>query len=328
MSEVGRHLATEIFREHLGARVPIAYPYVGPPPATLVIDGSEPSLTLQVDTDDAVPGGANALKHVRVAERRRDGVRRLSVTVTGVDLMSDGHAMLCAIVDRIQIDGMAPAEAIRETLEQWRSVLAVRGRLSPEAEVGLFGELMMLEAFVHVLGEDALDAWRGAQREEHDFGLADIDIEIKTTSTERRAHWISSLTQLRPTPGRPLMLISLQITRGGQSGSTLGELVHGLKTRFSAVDTLMGHLDASEWDDEVADLFVERWILRTTPAVFRVVDGFPAITPEGLETLGVDKAITEVHYRLDLEGREPDPAAGALAAALRWLAQGGEEHHE
>lgn len=328
MNDASRHLAAEIFGQHLAAKVPIAYPYKGSPPATLVIDGGDPRLTLEIDTDDVVPAAVNALKHVHVSERVRDGIRRLTVTVTGADLMSDGHAMLCAIVDRVQIEGMAPAEAVRETLEQWRSVLAVRARLSPEAEVGLFGELMMLEAFAHALGEHALDAWRGAQREEHDFGLDSLDVEVKTTSTERRAHWISSLTQLRPTPGRPLVLVSLQVTRGGQSGSTLGELVQRLKIRFSAVDTLNNHLEAAEWDDDVADLFVERWALRTLPAVFEVAEGFPAITPEGLKMLGVEQAITEVHYRLDLERREPDTAAGALGTALQLLVQGGQEHHE
>ena len=63
---------------------------------------------------------------------------------------------------RIQIEGIDPVRALEQTLEQWREILAVRSRLSREAEVGLLGELSLLEALVSVEGPDAASSWRGA----------------------------------------------------------------------------------------------------------------------------------------------------------------------
>ena len=154
-----------------------------------------------------------------------DGQHRLEVSVAGQELLLDGHAMLCAVADRIQVDGQEPLAATRETLDHWRSMLALRTRMTPEAEIGLFGELLVIEALTATHGPDLLQAWRGPEREEHDIGLEDLDVEIKSTSADQRVHWVSSLDQLQPSPGRELVLLSLQLTRGGAAGRTLPQLI-------------------------------------------------------------------------------------------------------
>ena len=297
------------------------YPFPGEPAAELLIDGSVPRLTLRVDAEAGASSELNGLKNVHVADAYRDGVHRLSVAVSGEELMIDGHAMLCAVADRVQVEGMLPSEAVRETLEQWRSVLAARTRMSIEAEVGLIGELLVLDALGTELGDEALTAWRGALSEEHDFGMVDVDVEVKTTTGERRRHWISSLTQLRCTPGRPLVLVSLQVTRGGQIGTTLTELVGRVRSTFAKVDQLNAKLGQIGWDDEAGDLFVDRWTLRTPPAPFAVVGLFPAITPADIAAMTIDSsAVAEVRYRIDLDDRPTDSVdAWPLRAALTHL---------
>jgi hypothetical protein len=321
MAEPSRHLSIEILLEHLASGVSMVYPFPGVPAAELLIDGSVPRITLRVDSEAGASGDLNALKNVRVADAYHDGVHRLSVAVSGEELMIDGHAMLCAVADRAQVEGLSPSDAVRETLEQWRSVLAARTRMSIEAEVGLIGELLLLEALGTELGDGALTAWRGALSEEHDFGLADVDVEVKTTSGERRRHWISSLTQLRRTPGRPLVLASLQITRGGQAGTTLAELVGRVRSAFADVDQLNAKLAQADWDDEAGDLFVDQWTLRTRPATFAVAGLFPAITPAEIAAMPIDSAaVAEVRYRIDLDGRPTDPvSAPSLGAAIAHL---------
>ena len=136
----------------------------------------------------------------------------------------------------------------------------------------------MLEALQTVAGPSSLSAWRGAANEEHDFGLEEIDVEVKTTSTERRTHWISSLTQLQPTQERPLILVSLQITRGGKSGRTLPAIINELRSSLD-VESFNHKLAGVAWDDDLSDLYADRWIVRTDPAAFVVDDRFPAITP-------------------------------------------------
>ncbi len=321
MAEPSRHLSTEILLEHLASGVSMVYPFPGVPAAELVIDGSVPRVTLRVDSGANDSAEQNALRNVRVADTYHDGVHRLSIAVSGEELMLDGHAMLCAIADRVQVEGMRAIDAVRETLDQWRSVLAARTRMSVEAEIGLMGELLLLEALGTQLGDDALTAWRGALSEEHDFGLADLDVEVKTTASERRRHWVGSVTQLRRSEGRPLVLVSLQITRGGQAGITLAELVDRVRLAFGHVDELNDKLAQAGWDEAASDLFVDRWTLRTRPATFDVEGGFPAITPTDIADMEIDSsAVVEIQYRIDVDDRPVDTVkAGPLRAALEYL---------
>jgi hypothetical protein len=327
MAESSRHLSTEILLEHLASGVSMVYPFPGLPAAELRIDGSVPRVTLRVDSEANDLAELNTLRNIRVADVHQDGVNRLSVAVSGEELMLDGHAMLCTIADRVQVESMPPIDAVRETLDQWRSVLAARTRMPIEAEIGLMGELLLLEALGIQLGDDALTAWRGALSEEHDFGLADLDIEVKTTAGERRRHWIGTLTQLRPSQGRPLVLVSLQLTRGGRAGVTLAELVDRLRSVFAHVDELNAKLAQVGWDEEASDLFVDRWTLRTRPATFGVGGGFPAITPADIAAMEIDSsAVVEVRYRIDVDDRPVDSVeAGPLHAALKRLSSRQEE---
>jgi hypothetical protein len=240
------------------------------------------------------------------------------------ELIIDGHAMLCAMADRIQLEGLDPMRAVAETLQQWREVLAARKRSSTEQEVGLVGELLVLEALQTIAGASALEAWRGAANEEHDFGLDQMDVEVKTTSTERRTHWISSATQLQRTQDRPLTLVSIQITRGGKSGRTLPAIIGDLRKSLDR-ESFNTKLSRLGWDDDLSDLYPERWIVRTEPAAFAVDDAFPAITPSILATTVADAGlVTDLRYRLDLTDRNPSPLNEAdLRAALALLTPSG-----
>jgi putative PD-(D/E)XK family protein DUF4420 len=311
----GRHLSVPILLEHVGAGTTIAYRFPGTPAVQLLIEGALPRLTLSTGIEQPASLPPNPLRHIAVTSGVEDGEHRLSVSVAGGALLLDGHTMLCAIADRIQLEGRPPAEAVTETLAGWRSVLAARTRMSPEAEVGLFGELLVLEALA--ADDPETNAWRGALHEEHDFGLAATDVEVKTTSMERREHWISGLEQLTPTGQRPLLLVSIQITRGGASGRTLPELI----TDVRALSGPTGELDAKLqqlWDDETADLFGDRWRLRSAPRAYTIDGRFPTLTRDVLAGAISDiNAVRDVHYRLDLHDRPADhPADAQLTAAL------------
>jgi hypothetical protein len=322
MSSEGRHLAVPFLLDHIAAGITTVYPFPGDPPVDLLIEGAVPRLTLRAEYQGPVQAPPNLLKNVRVRAESVAGAPRVAVAIEGPELMLDGQAMLSRIADRIQIDGLEPMRAVTDTLRQWREVLAARSRLSEEAEIGLFGELLIVEALCAVTGPSALTSWRGAIHEEHDFGFSELDVEAKTTSTERRQHWITSVTQLQPTPGRALGLASIQITRGGSTGRTLPTLIETLR---SSVDrtALDRNLAAVGWDNEAADLFSDRWLVRAQPALFIVDHTFPAITRALLASAVSDTgAITDVRYRIDLTDRPPDSVpdtafAQALAAISR-----------
>jgi hypothetical protein len=153
----------------------------------------------------------------------------------------------------------------------------------------------------------AIQAWRGPQAEEHDFGLAALDVEVKTTTSEHRVHWIESLTQLVPTRDRPLWLISHQVTTAGTGhGHTLSDLVDVVRTKIGtggALDGFDDGLSASGWREDDRERHVIHWTRRTESLAYPVVDTFPRLTPDALRRSGLmlDR-IPEVRYRVDLDG--------------------------
>lgn len=317
MSE--RHLDLAILLKHVEDGVPHLYPFPGDPPVRLRIDGAVPRLSLEVPVDGRPELAPSTLVNVRSGLVMIDGNRHLKVDVTGAPLLLDGHQMLCAIADRIQLEGLNPVAALSQTLEQWREILAVRSRLSREAEVGLFGELTVLEALVDGDGAGAASAWRGWLHEEHDFGFPSVDLEVKTTTSEQRVHTIHGLGQLTPTLGRDLLLLSVQVTSGGAAGRTLAELVDAIRRAVgTAIDSA---LTRAGWDKETADLYRERWVVRTRAAVFAIDDAFPALTRARID--GIHQsfvALDRVDYRLRLDGVPvADGVPNEVGRLVEWI---------
>lgn len=201
--------------------------------------------------------------------------------------------------------------ALHVALAGYRGLLARTPRLSEDQEIGLFGELIALGRLVANLGEgSALSSWLGPQSEEHDFALPDGDIEVKTTKADRRVHVIHGASQLTPTPGRPLHLMSIQITRAGASaeGRTLPEVIEGVRGRLRRGRTRFDdELDSLGWDDLRAEnLYTTRFLLRSDPAFYAVDDAFPAITDAGLSRiLRRPELVRAVAYRIDVTALEP-----------------------
>jgi hypothetical protein len=285
----------------------MAIPVKGLPDVTIIIDPSEPRIGLRVPVHTGQSPAVTSLRNVRVEEVANPGGGQLEVSVTDPELFLDAYPLLCAMADRIQLDGMEPAAAVDHVLETSRRLLARRERLPHEREIGLFGELQVLDRLISVLGpKAALASWRGPDDEEHDFGFASLSAEVKTTTSERREHWIESLTQLLPPGSRELWLVSIQLTGAGPDGGLrLPELVmrvrahcQGFRSEFD------GRLGAVGWDDSQADLYPWSWWPRGAVGLYLIDEDFPRLTPAAIHRLGLSvAAIREVRYRIDLTGR-------------------------
>nr|WP_237551584.1 PD-(D/E)XK motif protein [Streptomyces sp. SID8367] len=233
--------------------------------------------------------------------------------------------MLCSIADRIQLRGLSPEQALADTVCSLANLIQSSRSLEIEREVGLFGELIVLLGLARTIGsKEALAAWLGPQREEHDFALRGLNIEVKTTRSERRIHWIESLTQLRPTGPRPLWLASCQITSAGPgAGNRLPDLVR--LVRAGARDdedraALEERLQHAGWRDRFERTCQGPWMLRTKPAVFAVAGDFPRLTPDEICGVSTRDHIVQVRYQIDLTGRSPSaPLPEFLADSLEGL---------
>jgi hypothetical protein len=215
--------------------------------------------------------------------------------------------MGCAISDRVQLDGRPASEAISETIASWKSLLRQKMLISEERQVGLIGELLFLQQLAaRTNWDEAISAWLGPQSEEHDFCLKRSDVEVKTTTSEQRLHWIGSLQQLVPKGTRPLTVLSVQITpvSASRDSFSLASLVAASlgAAPASQAALLRNQIERQGWADEDASYYGKRFRLRAPCMAIPVNKTFPAILPTTISSLGSDilARVRQVKYQVDL----------------------------
>lgn len=303
-----RHVSAENFDRLLGGGVPVALPVAGAPATLIFIEPRVPELGLRIEIGAEGDAPDTGLRNIFARIAFRDGRRYFEVVVTAPELFHDAYPVLCSVADRVQLGRMSPARALRATLDGMSSLLRTPDSLSREREIGLFGELLVLGGLVDGLGvATAVEAWCGGLAEEHDFGLPALDVEVKTTTSESRMHWIESLTQMVPKVGRPLWLVSHQLTAAGAgTGSSLPGLVKVISARIGPgrhQDDFENALTHAGWRNEHRERLTTRWTRRSASRGYLVTDTFPRLTPDDLRARGVviDR-IPEIRYRIGLDG--------------------------
>jgi len=304
---VVRHAPVHVVEAYQAQGVNGVLVVAGAPPARIQIAPQHRRLSLLVQVHGEARG-PDLLDRANLAyELQHDaGEMWHRLDVTFDDNLGEVYPVLCAVADRVQHAGETFTDAVEAVLAGLGDILAGRGGLPHEKQVGLFGELaVLLSLAAHAAPSSAVAAWRGPHREEHDFGLPGADVEVKTTMSEHRRHWIGSATQLVPTPGRDLYLLSVQITAAGDGpGATLTDLVDAARALPVAP---AGFVDAglanAGWRARHADLYRSRWVLRTVPEFHLVDDGFPAVTPDRVHAaIPLPERIVDLNYRLNLDG--------------------------
>lgn len=189
--------------------------------------------------------------------------------------------------------------------------------LTPESEIGLVGELMLLRAIIDegMSVVAAVDSWVGPLDALRDFELGTGSLEVKATlSAVGFPVKIGSLEQLDDSVRQPLFLAGARL-RQTEIGQNLSELVmemHDIAAgEAEAMRLLSERLIAAGYFDSHADRYIRRFTLADIKVV-EVNGDFPRLTP-GNVPLGV----TKVAYEIDL-----DKVAGAsipTADALKKL---------
>lgn len=300
-----RHAEASAIEKYFADRVDGVLSIEGTPSARLVVSPSSSELAIRVIAAPSAPD-VSAFANISLDYLEDEGSPWHQLTVKVDGNVAEVYATLCSIVDRVQVSGTDFRIAVEEVLDSLADILARRKGLSEDQQLGLAGELLSVLAINHEFGSDtAVDAWTGPLGEEHDFGLLGVDVEVKVTLSEKRHHWISSLSQLVPTPGRELLLLSIQLTRAGAGrGWSLADLVRLVRdssgAREANIETRLEGLGFNKID---VDLYATRWTLRTSPAFFAVDDQFPVISQESLErTVPSSNRVLDVRYRIDLTG--------------------------
>jgi hypothetical protein len=306
-----RHAPLALIESYLAQRVNGVLNVDGDPPARILIESQSRVISLRVPFDgDEVDVAAYARLDSRLIND--EGVEWQQLSVRLDDNVEDVYPILTGIIDRVQLLHETLHAATRQVLDSLETILSLRSHLSRDQQVGMWGELLVLLSLAFQSGpEVAIGAWRGARGEEHDFDLGKADLELKTTQSERRRHWISSSTQLHPTNERLLHLLSLQITAAGSTGgASLPVLVDAARKSFAnSADVFEKRIREAGYRDVDAALYQSRWRLRAEPQFYEVGSDFPAITQVRIdEVIPAPERIVDLRYQIDLTGLAPSSA--------------------
>lgn len=298
-------LTAESLETYFRAAVATVHLLSRTPRCELRIDPRPETYELLTPAEGPMPD-IRGMDHIDVDVVEVDGEEWYRLLVAAVDLRYEAYGFVISVVQGMR-GGASFASATNAALTNLRSIISARRRLSSEQQLGLTGELLLARHLLRSAPErNVLDWWLGPLAEQHDFALPDADIEVKTTTAERRMHVISGTGQLRPNPGRRLWLVSIQLTRaGGADGISLAGLVAQVRTQLAEhTSRFTEHLAALGWSDDDTDLYHDRFLLRSAPAAYLVDEDFPALTPERLASaVPHSDLVSAVSYRIDVSGR-------------------------
>ncbi len=173
--------------------------------------------------------------------------------------------------------------------------------LSPEAEVGLIGELELLRAAIDAGMSLALsvESWVGPLDGVQDFEIGAGALEVKTTlSPIGFPAKVGSLEQLDDSARQPLFLAGARLrqTDGGKLLPEFVETMRQLVGSDAEASRLMSErLLSAGYYDAHADRYTRRFALAGIRVV-EVATGFPRLTPGS-----VPAGIMRVMYEIDLD---------------------------
>ena len=173
--------------------------------------------------------------------------------------------------------------------------------LSPEAEIGLVGELVLLGAIISagVAAAQAIESWVGPLDGVQDFEIGTGALEVKATlSAKGFPAKIGSLEQLDDSVRQPLFVAGTRF-RQVESGQNLPEFIAAMRATIQsnaeATRLLSDRLLAAGYIDLHEGRYPRRFVLNDIRVV-KVGDGFPRLT------LGTAPAgITRAMYEIDLD---------------------------
>lgn len=192
--------------------------------------------------------------------------------------------------------------ALGDGMRRWLNFLRVARRgLSPEAQLGLWGELLSLRQSARVIGwTDAINAWVGPSHAAQDFYFGSWAVEVKTTLSPRQVVRIASLEQLDDTPWDSLYLLhrTARVVSPPEA-PTLKQVVQGIREDLPAGERLLFEfeslLHAAGYHAAHENRYNKQGITQESTTLFQVTPGFPRILRDEIST-----GILEAKYRIAL----------------------------
>lgn len=307
-----RHLSETALDDLMGSRAGAAVRISGAPEVQLVfMPGADGGVALRVAWDGAAVPNLVEYEHLSTGVVRTGNQAWAELLIDDLEVFRRALPVVWQIADRIQLEQLSFARAVVDTLADFSELLEGATALSADREVGLFGELTVLECLISTVGGAlAVAAWRGPSGDEHDFDLGSGDLEVKSTTSEKRIHWIGSLSQLEPSPGRVLWVLSVQVTTGLAEGVTIAGLIGKLRSRLTGVDlgAFEKKLYSAGWRDKYSTRAQRRFTFRSRAVLLPVNKAFPALTLSRMADVDMPLSrLREISYSVDVAGLAEEP---------------------
>lgn len=283
----------------------------GAPELFVQVEPNADRLSLLVPWNESDPVPVSPMRELLLDKRLVHGKLSLSVSSQSPPLFHETYSFLLTVAARIQIDGLEPAEALDRELRAWSSLLQPAERMTTEGEIGLVGELWVLNRLVSsAIGRKAIESWVAGNPESHDFRLNGVDLEVKSTLMNERIHTISSPAQVMPLEGHGLFFVSLQLAPSGPgTGRTLPECISLVSAQLAGFSGQAGQLESivtrRGYRQSDSAQYSTRYSMRAPACMVPVNTAFPSITYQSLlSVLGSDRAsrVSGVKYDVKLNG--------------------------
>lgn len=173
------------------------------------------------------------------------------------------------------------------------------GRLTPDEEVGLFGELtfagLLLDA--GMTSGDVVEIWLGPQNGLRDFAGEGFAVEVKSTiAVNGFPAKIASLEQLDDADGEDISLVAMRLALH-TDGCSLPSLIEELRSRVDVASApgFERRLVLAGYSDAHAASYGRKFAVADARA-FAVADAFPRLTRSSLPL-----AVRDAEYVIDLD---------------------------
>lgn len=199
-------------------------------------------------------------------------------------------------------------EAVNNIIRKWKSFWGKPpgALLGIEEQVGLIGELFILEHLVIQNYANSIESWTNAINLSHDFEFDNVSLEIKTTRHNHHRHIINGLDQLEPTPSRSLILISI-IALESEDGISLADMIHRidqlLQNQPNHYDLFLDKIFNRGYRPEHETVYNQNHFRITEVRSYSVTEQFPKLVHSSLNQPPTER-ISNIRYSLDLEGLE------------------------
>lgn len=256
-----------------------------------------------------IPTELKKLEYIQSELLREDKKYFIRVSSCSAGLQRQFYQFATAVADRIILENTEAIPALLAEIECFDDLLASQTLLSVERQLGLIGELLVLDSVIDMTGPAAVDSWTGPAGEPHDFRLNGCELEVKTTAGSRRLHYIHGLDQLVPSQGMKLFVVSVLLEPAGKAEwISLQSMVQKIRARIQDDGGRLKRLNdlfaKSGLRDADLQLYSRKWRLRRPVGHAEVGHNFPRISrPDIVSILGGQASrIDYLEYSLNLEG--------------------------